>query len=217
MMFQIPGGTMNTRQNNLTEMNQQDICIDEQVLSACSDMELANAETLLDQIEAAQLQTQDLQDDISLLQTTENALDLISENLAKVKRLVTEKQNCSADHATTVALNDEIRNLLMINLLIAEDTERNGRYLFRDDIIPMTGCGDSELTLTTTRIPEIAGIDNNDIQATMDSLDMAARTINRQYQRIGSLMRQLLKDYQQLLNEASLLMTIQGSNLQQKD
>ena len=38
----------------------------------------------------------------------------------------------------------------------------------------------------------------------------AARTINRQYERIGSLMKELLKDYQQLLNETSLLMTIQS-------
>ena len=169
-------------------------------------MQAAYAEALLDQVDIAQKQIRDLQGDISLLQTAENALDLISENLAKVRRLVTEKQTCSTGEAVA-DLNHEIRNLLMINMLVVEDTELNGHYLFRDDIIRMRSDTGSELTLTTTRVPEIAGIDTNDTQATLDSLDSAARTINRQYQRIGELMRALLAGYRQLQSETTLLMT----------
>lgn len=198
---------MSTQQTNTENTKQQDTCIDEQALSvsACNGMHAAYAEALLDQVDTAQLQIQNLQDDISLLQTAENALDLISENLAKVRRLVTEKHNSACEN-DTAARSDEIRNLLMVNMLIAEDTELNGHYLFRDDIIRMTSCPNRELTLTTTRIPDIAGIDNNDTQATLDSLDIAARTINRQYKRISTLMRALLEHYRQLRFKANLLM-----------
>ena len=199
---------MNLQTDNLTNANQQDIAARKQAAeSACREMEMIFADALLYEIDNVQLHIQHLQNDISLLQTAENALDLLTENFAKIRRLVIEKQTCSADHATTVALNDDIRNLLMVNTLIAEDTVLCGHYLFRDDIIPMTGCGDGSLTLITTRIPEIAGIDNNDTQTTLDSLNNAARTINRQYQRVSSLMVALLDHYQQQLNEINLLLT----------
>lgn len=198
---------MNTQQTNLTNDAQQDAC-SEQTLSASArcEMQAAYAEALLDQVDAAQEQIRNLQDDISLLQTAENALDMISENLAKIRRLATERQAHSTGRRTVADLNDEIRNLLMINMLVAEDTELNGHFLFRDDIIRMNCDTRGELTLTTTRIPEIAGVENNDTQATLDSLDMAARTINRQYQRITELMQALLNHYRQLQREAALLM-----------
>jgi hypothetical protein len=209
---------MNTEQTNLTNTKQQDVCTDERALSVSArfEMEAAYAEALLDQVEMSQRQIRDLQDDISLLQTAENALDLISQNLAKVRRLVMDKQNDSAGENAAAAMNHEIRNLLMVNMLIAEDTELNGHYLLRDGIIRMTSCANRELTLTTTRIPEIAGIDNNDTQATLDSLDIAARTINRQYKRIATLMRALLDHYQLLRSETNLLMNAQ-QNLKRTD
>jgi hypothetical protein len=199
---------MNTQQPSLTNAAQQDAC-SEQVpsVSARCEMQAAYAETLLDQVDAAQEQIRYLQDDISLLQTAENAMDLISENLAKVRRLISERQAYSTCEQTVANVNDQIRNLLMINMLVAEDTELNGHFLFKDDIIRMNCDTRGELTLTTTRIPEIAGIDTNDTQATLDSLDSAARTINRQYQRIGQLMRALLAGYRQLQSETTLLMT----------
>jgi flagellin-like hook-associated protein FlgL len=197
---------MNTQQPNLTNAAKQDAC-SEQTLSASArcEMQAAYAEALLDQVDAAQEQIRDLQDDISLLQTAENALDMISENLAKVRRLVMERQTYSTCKRTVADLNDEIRNLLMINMLVAEDTELNGHFLFRDNIIRMSSDTGGELTLTTTRLPEIAGIDTNDTQATLDSLDSAARTINRQYNRITELLRTLLDNYRHLQHEAALL------------
>ncbi|MHC5134845.1 MAG: hypothetical protein ACYSO0_00330 [Planctomycetota bacterium] len=48
-------------------------------------------ETLLDRIEEAQQQIDDLKGDISLLQTEKKALDLISRNLSKIRRLTHEK------------------------------------------------------------------------------------------------------------------------------
>jgi len=208
---------MNTQQSNLINAAQQDAC-SERVPSASArcEMQAAYAEALLDQVDAAQMQIRDLQDDISLLQTAENALDMISENLAKIRRLVTERQAYSTFEHTVADLNHEIRNLLMINMLVAEDTELNGHYLFKDDIIRMSSDPRGELTLTTTRIPEIAGIDTNDTQATMDSLDSAAHAINRQYQRIGQLMRALLEIYQQLQTETTLLTTAR-QNLKRED
>ena len=202
---------MNTQANNTVNAQQQAADPDNQATSEMGrdEMKAAYAEALLDQVDTAQAQIRNLQDDVSLLQTAENALDLISENLAKVRRLVTEKQKYMISRNATAVLNDEIRNLLMINMLIAEDTELNGHHLFRDDIIRMSCCSNGELTLTTTQLPEIAGIENNDTQATLDSLDIAARTINRQYNRIGELMRGLLEYYQQLRGETILLMNAQ--------
>jgi flagellin-like hook-associated protein FlgL len=198
---------MNTQQPNLTTAAQQDTG-SEQTPSASErcKMQAAYAEALLDQVDTAQKQIRDLQGDISLLKTAENALDMVSENLAKVRRLVTEKQACSTRDGVA-DLNHEIRNLLMINMLVVEDTELNGHCLFRDDIIRMSSDTRGELTLTTTRLPEIAGIDTNDTQATLDSLDSAACTINRQYRRITKLMRTLLDGYRQMQYETTLLMS----------
>lgn len=202
---------MNAQANNTANAQQQAACTDSQAISDMSREQLKAeyAEALLDQVDAAQAQIRNLQDDISLLQTAENALDLISENMAKIRRLVAEKQKYTTSRSATAALNDEIRNLLMVNMLVAEDTELNGHRLFRDDIIRMSCCTNDELTLTTTQLPEIAGIDTNDTQATLDSLDIAARTINRQYNRIADLMRGLMEYYQQLRGETILLMNAQ--------
>lgn len=209
---------MNAQQANTESTRQQNAVIDEQSCSVWTDngTHAAYVEALLDQVDAAQLQIQHLQEDLSLLQTAENALDLISENLARIRRLVTEKHTGLNAENSNAAILDEIRNLLMINMLIAEDTELNGHYLFRDDIIRMHCDTTGELTLTTTRIPEITGLDNNDTQATLDSLNSAARTINRQYERVSSLMRALLNHYRQLQSEATLLMTARQT-LKQSD
>jgi len=43
----------------------------------------------------------------------------------------------------------------------------------------------------------------------LNSLDSVARTINRQYQHIGTIMRALLDAYQQLRSEIDLLMASQ--------
>lgn len=195
---------MKTQQANLTSTAQQDASEQMPLTSDLHEMKNAYAEALLDQVDTMQIQIRDLQEDLSLLQTAENALDLMSENLAKVRRLVIEKQTCASIESTAVRL-DEIRNLLMINMLVAEDTELNGHYLFKDDIIRMNSDTSGERTLTTSRIPEITGLENNDTQATMDSLDMAARTINRQYERIGALTRALRQHDEQLQSEAAVL------------
>jgi flagellin-like hook-associated protein FlgL len=208
---------MNTEQTNLSYTSQQSLsracrgnaCLEQNPdLSARGEMQAAYAEALLDQVDTVQMQIRDLQEDLSLLQTAENALDLMSENLAKVRRLITEKQTCSSSE-TTAALLDEVRNLLMVNMLVAEDSVLNGHCLFRDDIIRMNSDTNGTLTLTTTRIPEIAGIDTNDTQTMLDSLNSAARTINRQYQRIGTLTRELRQHYMQLQAEAALLANAQ--------
>jgi len=199
---------MNTQQTNTENTDLQDAFIEERRCPVSADygMHAVYAEALLDKVDTAQLQIQHLQEDISLLQTAENALDLLSENLAKIRRLATEKQASSGNEAYLADLNHEIRNLLMVNMLVEEDTELNGHYLFRDDIIRMSSSESAELTLTTARIPDIAGIDNNDVQATLDSLNSAARMINRQYERVSSLMRALLNHYQQLQSEITLLL-----------
>ena len=173
------------------------------------DLELAYADALLDQVDTAQQHIRDIQSDIALLQTMENALGLISENMARVRRLAKETLRGEATHSDISAASDEIRNLMMINMLIAEDTEFNGHFLFKDDVLSMCSFVGSELTLTTTKIPEISGVETGDFQVILDSLDGAARTINRQYQRIGRIMRTLLNTYQQLRYEIDLLMTAQ--------
>lgn len=168
------------------------------------------AETMLDQIDEAQYQVRQLQNDISLLQTAENTLDLISENLAKIRRLTVEKKNlCYSDTHKMMELNHHIRNLIMINTLVIEGAEFDGHNLFNDDVIRMEGTGNMDVYLTTTKLPEIAGLDNNDMDATMDCLELAARTINRQYERIGQTMQTLLTYYQNLRNELSLLIMSQ--------
>ncbi len=170
------------------------------------DLELAYADALLDQVDTAQQHIRDIQSDIALLQTMENALGLISENMARVRRLAKETLRNESTHSDISAASDEIRNLVMINMLIAEDTEFDGHLLFKDDVLSMCSLGVGELTLTTAKIPDISGVETGDFQAILDSLDSVARTINRQYQRIGTVMRVLLNSYQQLRCEIDLLM-----------
>lgn len=188
---------MNTRELNYVNEMQEDTDV------------LLYADALLDQVDTAQQQVQDIQNDISLLQTVENALDLISDNMAKVRRLSQESQRSTTNRHETSAFADEILNLLMVNMLICEETEFNGHLLFKDDVISMCSCATGELTLATTKIPEICGVETGDYQTTMDSLDNAARTINRQYQRIADVMRTLLGTYQQLRCEIDLLLHAQ--------
>ncbi len=201
---------MKTQQTN-KNIEQRNACSDSRTLSAANgeDTKIACAKTLLDRIDAAQTRIRNLQDDIALLQSAENKLDLMSQNFAKVRRLVIKKQNCKKSNRALAALNHDINNLLMTNMLIGENAEANGVYLFKDGSVRMKcGSGD-ELTLATSRIPEIAGIENNDIQAALASLDRAAGVINRQYERIAGLMQALRDKYRQLRCETTLLMNAQ--------
>ncbi|MHC5134846.1 MAG: hypothetical protein ACYSO0_00335 [Planctomycetota bacterium] len=68
----------------------------------------------------------------------------------------------------------------------------------------------ANLYLRTTKIPEIEGVETGDMQATLVSLDDAARAINEQYQRLRSVMRQLLEYYQQLQSEIDVLILAQA-------
>ncbi|MEN8126628.1 MAG: hypothetical protein ABFR90_02365 [Planctomycetota bacterium] len=169
------------------------------------DLELAQADALLDQVDTTQQQIRDIQNDISLLETMENALNLISENMAQVRRLARKAQQARATAGDKTIASDEIRNLMMVNMLITEDTEFDDHLLFKDDIISMHSFTDGDLMLTTTQIPEVFGVETGDFQAMLDSLDSAARVINRQYRRIGEIMRILLDAYQQLRWEIDLL------------
>ena len=96
---------------------------------------VAYAETLLDKVEEAQNQICSLNENISLLQTLENALDLVGENLSKIWRLAKIKEQGNLSHAELSSLEDTMSNLLMVNMLILEDTEFNGHALFKDNIL----------------------------------------------------------------------------------
>jgi len=199
---------MNKHENNQNkEICQSDIT--EENLSAHREEAAAQAETLLDQVEAAQDHIRDLNNDISLLRTAENALDLITENLSKLRRLVMLKQHNNLSHSELNTLDDQISNLMMITMLIAEQTEYNGYQIFKDSIIRLEGGGLCELTLATSHLPEITGLETNDFHAVSDSLNAAARTINRQYKRIGTAMRILLDQHQQLCAEIDQMLLIQ--------
>ena len=195
---------MNTQQTNQVNEKRRDT--DKLAPATSCDLELAYTDALLDQVDTAQQQIQDIQSNIALLQTMENALGLISENMAKVRRLTRQAQRNATGHGDISPSSDEILNLLMINMLIAEDAEYNGHFLFKNDIISMRGCAVGELTLTTAKIPDICGVETGDFQAILDSLNSAARMINRQYQRIGTVMRTLLNTYQQLRCEVDVLL-----------
>lgn len=201
---------MNVRENNQISKNQNDAQGIGQFAATCRQHLLAQAETLLDRIDTAQQQIQDLQNDISLLQTAENALDLLSENLASIRRLTLEKKQFGNCECAINELNDQIGNLLTVNTLIADDTEFNGHHLFKDDVIHLTSCEGADLWLVTTKLPEIAGLETNDIQATLDSLSTTAEMINRQYENIASLMRILLDYYERLRAEFKLLLKAQA-------
>ena len=200
---------MSTQQTNQLNEKRREADKLAAIPSACYDLELAHADDLLDQVDTAQQQIQDIQVDISLLQTMENALDLISENMAKVRRLARDTQQSTISHNEMNSISDEILNLLMVNMLIAEDTEFNGHFLFKNNVISMRSFTGGDLTLTTTSIPEISGTETGDFQAILDDLDNAANIINRQYQRISTVMRKLLDTYGQLQNEVNLLLNEQ--------
>ncbi|MHC4232702.1 MAG: hypothetical protein ACYTEM_03555 [Planctomycetota bacterium] len=197
---------MSTQQTNQVNEKQHDA--DMQAASAFTDQKLIYADALLDQVDTAQQQIGCIQVDIALLHTMENALDLITENMAKVRRLAQEALE-STTQSDMGRISDEILNLLMVNTLVVEDTEFSGHRLFINNVISMCSFPIGELTLTTTSIPEITGTETGDFQAMLDDLDNIARVINRQYQRIGTVMRILLDTYEQLQNEVDLLLKSQ--------
>ncbi|MFZ9010833.1 MAG: hypothetical protein ACO21J_07515 [Anaerohalosphaeraceae bacterium] len=197
---------MSTQQTNQVNAKQHDA--DTQAASAFTDQKLIYADALLDQVDTAQQQIGCIQVDIALLHTMENALDLITENMAKVRRLAQEALE-STTQSDMGRISDEILNLLMVNTLVVEDTEFSGHRLFMNNVISMCSFPVGELTLTTTSIPEITGTETGDFQAMLDDLDNIARVINRQYQRIGTVMRILLDTYEQLQNEVDLLLKSQ--------
>ena len=166
-------------------------------------------ETLLDRIEEAQQQIDDLKGDISLLQTEKKALDLISRNLSKIRRLTDEKNRYPVFDSAVNEINGRIRNLLRINRRV-ESIRFKGHPLLKNNIIQMNSAPAANLYLRTTKIPEIEGVETGDMQATRMSLDDAARAINEQYQRLRSVMRQLLEYYQQLQSEIDVLILAQA-------
>ena len=198
---------MSTQQTNQVNEKQHDADILD--ASAFTDQKLIYADALLDQVDTAQQQIGCIQVDIALLHTMENALDLITENMAKVRRLAQEALESDASQSEVGSISDEILNLLMVNTLVVEDTEFSGHRLFMNNVISMCSFPVGELTLTTTSIPEITGTETGDFQAMLDDLDNIARVINRQYQRIGTVMRILLDTYEQLQNEVDLLLKAQ--------
>jgi flagellin-like hook-associated protein FlgL len=198
---------MSTQQSNQVNEKQHDA--NAQAASAYADRKLIYADALLDQVDTAHQRIQEIQSDMSLLQTMENALGLISENMARVRRLAQDVLQNDTSHSEMGLLSDEILNLLMVNMLIVEDTEFNGHFLFKNDVISLHSFVGGELTLTTTNIPEISGTETGDFQAIVEDLDNAARIINRQYQRIGTVMQTLLHTYGQLQHEVDLLLNAQ--------
>ena len=198
---------MSTQQTN--QVNEKRHDADTLDASAFTDQKLIYADALLDQVDTAQQQIGCIQVDIALLHTMENALDLITENMAKVRRLAKGALESGASQSEVGSISDEILNLLMVNTLVVEDTEFSGHRLFMNNVISMCSFPVGELTLTTTSIPEITGTETGDFQAMLDDLDNIARVINRQYQRIGTVMRILLDTYEQLQNEVDLLLKAQ--------
>jgi flagellin-like hook-associated protein FlgL len=196
---------MKAEQNNTAKQDTNDAVL---ALEFC-DLEQICADAMLDQVDTAQQHIQDIQTDIALLHTMENALDMLTENMAKVSRLAKDALQSETDHTDMGRISDEILNLLMVNTLIVEDTEFNGHRLFMNNVISMGSFPVGELTLTTTNIPEITGTETGDFQAMLDDMDNIARVINRQYQRIGTVMRILLDTYEQVQSEVNLLLNAQ--------
>lgn len=206
-MIRIPGGTMNTelKANDWINETYTGSEFSQEVLAECSEIEIAFAEKLLDEVQEAHDQLRNLNEDISLLQTAENALDLVTENLSRIYQMVKLHQRGNLSHSEANEINDRINNLMMVTMLVVEDTEFNGHALFKDSVIQLKGTGTKTLHVTLSRIPDIAGIETNDYETALTSLTSAAQVINSQYRRIGSALKSLLDDYRQLRNEIELL------------
>ena len=127
---------MSTQQTNQVNEKQHDA--DTLDASAFTDQKLIYADALLDQVDTAQQQIGCIQVDIALLHTMENALDLITENMAKVRRLAQEALESGASQSDMGSISDEILNLLMVNTLVVEDTEFSGHRLFMNNVISMS-------------------------------------------------------------------------------
>jgi flagellin-like hook-associated protein FlgL len=167
---------------------------------------LDQTDALLQRIEKTQRLSHDIQNDIALLRTAENALDFLSGNYAILRQLVIQKNQAALSKSQAWELDDRISNLITVNTLVAEDTEYNGRYLFKDDVIQLNGYGGDCLYFATVGLPEISGLETRDIQSTLDSLNGIARIIERQYNRITTLLSMLLSYDEHLKKEFILLM-----------
>jgi hypothetical protein len=166
-------------------------------------------ETLLDRIEEARQQIDDVKEDISFLQTEKKDLDLISENLSKIRRLTHEKHRYPDCESIVNIFNARVGTLLKVNEHLTKKRFK-GCSLFENNIIELKSCPTVNLCLENTKMPEIEGIESDDIQATLVSLDEASRVINQQYKRIDSTLQNILDYYHQLKDEFDVLILAQS-------
>jgi hypothetical protein len=180
-------------------------CQGQQTQQLWSSTDAISAATLLAQVELVGRQLGDLDNDIGLLMTVQNALDVLSDNLARVRRLTMQKYELACSAAEKARLNSEICQLAAVNQALIETTRFNNVPLFEDGSIRMTCSGQNELYLLTFALPGLEGLGTEDLSAALLYLENAAVVINDWYREVNSLMHSLQDLYQQLYSEIDLL------------
>ena len=101
---------------------------------------------------------QNTQDAISLVQTAEGALDVVSKMLQRVLTLTTQKENGTLTDDQTTSINTEVASLLNEVFSIKERTRFQGgadSMFSGEDIVFTTGSGTDAPTKTTINIKDL--------------------------------------------------------------
>jgi flagellin len=173
--------------------------------------ELAIANEVLGDLTESQQGIRNLIDGVSMVQTADGALGVVSDNLVRMKALATQAQSGTLSDEQMKLLGAEMAQLIEMNAQLGAMTEFNGMKLFEaGGAITIAAGQETELTIDTEGIADITGDVMTDAEAVIKSIDAATDAVNAQRGRLGADMMRMENYTQNLEVQAQSLLAAES-------
>lgn len=173
--------------------------------------EIAVADLLNSQLSETRQGIRNLVDGVSMLQTADGALGVVSDNLVRMKQLAMQAQNGVLSDEQRGLIIAEMSQIVQMNSQIGEMTKFNDIQLLQDATIDIHAGDDVQFAVDMGAVAAVTGDLLTDAEAVMQSIDAAAESVSTQRGRLGADMTRMENYTENLQVQAESLLASQSA------
>ncbi len=173
--------------------------------------EIAVADLLAGQLVETRQGIRNLVDGVSMLQTADGALGVVSDNLVRMKQLAMQAQNGVLSDEQRGLIIAEMSQIVQMNAQIGEMTKFNDIQLLKEGTLSISAGEDVQFAINLGPVAAVTGDLMTDAEAVMQSIQAATETVSEQRGRLGADMSRMENYTENLQVQAESLLASQSA------
>jgi flagellin len=173
--------------------------------------EIAVADLLNSDLAETRQGIRNLVDGVSMLQTADGALGIVSDNLVRMKQLAMQSQSGILSDEQQNLIRAEMSQLMEMNTQIGQMTTFNDVQLLQEGQVTVSAGSNAEFAIDLGAIAAVTGDLLADAEAVMQSINAAAESVSMQRGQLGADMTRMENYTENLQVQAESLLASQSA------